>query len=346
MDIKSLAQKRRFMSLDVIRFIAFAFIIYYHYFFNLEVTGLYQLTLPYFNDNMHIATLGVALFFMVSGFGLMLSAENRWNGALEFYKKRVTRIILPFYITWIGFFFYKFIMAKGWPFPANIPLTRIIFTVLGMDEYFLMLGVGTFSLGIGEWFLGCLMFMYLIFPFLRFAMKKNPHIFFATSTVIWLVLVFWNPFKVVPHMNFCYKLYEFIIGMYLTQIVQELDKRILIVTVPIIAVFLMFPEPFVIPSAMGITLFSVAVFLAFFGLEPYIAKVPKLDYFMKVFSKYSFEIYLVHHLVIYEVTPYFIGHEFNTKEAILLLVLEIIVMIWLAKIVVKSKERILACFSK
>ena len=331
--------KYRLLSIDIIRVAAFALIILYHYFINLGIVGLGP-ELPYGNQNMHIATLGVALFFIVSGFGLMISADAKWKGCKSFYKKRFTRILLPFYIVWFIYFVIQFFVKKGWPFVDGTPLRNFIYTVLGMDEYMAMLGKSTFGLYIGEWFLGCLVIMYLLFPLLRYLMEKQKVIFISVITVVWLVLVIWNPFVVVPHMNIYFKLYEFILGMFLAKVYKKVKKTILIATVPIILAFLVLPVAIPIPTAILITIFSMAVFMTILSFEPNLPKGGKLEGVLKICSKYSFELYLVHHVVIYDVTNWFVGNPFNKKEIIVLFVLEFLIMVILAKVVVRLKEMI------
>ena len=46
------------------------------------------------------------------------------------------------------------------------------------------------SLTIGEWFLGCLILLYLIFPLLRFFMIKSEKFFFIIATGIYLIVLF------------------------------------------------------------------------------------------------------------------------------------------------------------
>ena len=67
----------------------------------LYFSGLFTLdkVLPFYeNDNMNIAMLGVAVFFILSGAGLAYSTGENFD-IRRFYKKRFIRILIPFYIT-------------------------------------------------------------------------------------------------------------------------------------------------------------------------------------------------------------------------------------------------------
>lgn len=341
----SAGNAQRLLSMDVMKVLTFLLIIFYHYFMNLDVHDLFP-PVVYSNDNIHIATFAVALFFLLSGFGLMLSSRRKWEGCRVYYKKRIFRILLPFYIVWFFCFIYQFFKMRGWPFDDEIPLWKFIYTVLGVDEFACMHGIENFSMGIGEWFLGCLICMYVLFPVLRQVLERWKHGAFAVISVLWLVLVFWNPFgDLLPHLNFWYKLYEFILGMYLGMIYQQMDRRILAVTVPVIVCILL-PFAIPLPSAILITFFAAAVFLTVLVFEARLPRGGKLEGFLKWFTGYSFEIYLVHHVVIYEVTAWFLNHPCDKKEAIILFVCELVLMLLLARAVLVLEEKILAGLEK
>ena len=151
---------KRIRYFDLLRCISFCFIIFYHMISQLYFSRLFPLdkVLPFYeNDNMNIAMLGVAVFFILSGAGLAYSTGENFD-IRRFYKKRFIRILIPFYITYISYFIYKVITTGSFTsfFPPETSAWKIIFTFFGMDEWISQHGIHTFSLGIGEWFLGAL----------------------------------------------------------------------------------------------------------------------------------------------------------------------------------------------
>lgn len=67
-------EKRRWNCVDALRVLALFLIILYHYETNLGTSNLISLEdmgIRYENANFHMAKIGVELFFMISGFGLM-----------------------------------------------------------------------------------------------------------------------------------------------------------------------------------------------------------------------------------------------------------------------------------
>lgn len=100
---------KRIRYFDLLRCISFCFIIFYHMISQLYFSRLFPLdkVLPFYeNDNMNIAMLGVAVFFILSGAGLAYSTGENFD-IRRFYKKRFIRILIPFYITYISYVIYK-----------------------------------------------------------------------------------------------------------------------------------------------------------------------------------------------------------------------------------------------
>ena len=72
----------KYRAMNWMRVMAFLFIIVYHFMVELEQKGNYSFdnSLVYYsNSNLHIAIIGVSLFFMISGAGLMLSSMRKWE---------------------------------------------------------------------------------------------------------------------------------------------------------------------------------------------------------------------------------------------------------------------------
>lgn len=72
--------KKRWKYIDLLRACSILLVILYHYEVDLEITNLVfldEIGIRY--TNIHMAQVGVALFFMVSGFGLMHSCYNEFS---------------------------------------------------------------------------------------------------------------------------------------------------------------------------------------------------------------------------------------------------------------------------
>ena len=81
---------KRIRYFDLLRCTCFCFIIFYHLLFQLYLSGICpveRLNPLFSNSNMHLATLGVAVFFMLSGASLSYTAKENFSLA-KYYKKR------------------------------------------------------------------------------------------------------------------------------------------------------------------------------------------------------------------------------------------------------------------
>ena len=87
---------KRIHYFDLLRCTCFCFIIFYHLLFQLYLSGICpveRLNPLFSNSNMHLATLGVAVFFMLSGASLSYTAKENFSLA-KYYKKRFLRILI------------------------------------------------------------------------------------------------------------------------------------------------------------------------------------------------------------------------------------------------------------
>ena len=96
--------KNRIHFIDYLRNFAFVLIMLYHMLFQLSLDGICPTGLVepfYAGENIHIGTLGVSLFFMISGFCLMYESRQGFD-CRTFYWKRFLRICIPFYVVDAG----------------------------------------------------------------------------------------------------------------------------------------------------------------------------------------------------------------------------------------------------
>ena len=310
-------------------------IVFYHMVFTLYLYGIRQhdsIKMLFSNTNMHIAKVGVSLFFILSGCGLMLSSDSEDFSIKDFYKKRFVKILIPFYIVY--FFCLIFHIAAGHltlPHPfeeRHLKPYSFIFTVLGMDAYVDTFGITSCSLGIGEWFLGCLVMMYILFPLLRFAMMRRPYMTMGIATLYYALMIsryydFTVLSKVPMFTNFTIKIFDFIVGMFLARIIGKLPKWAFIPGL-IVNLFFVFC-PIVLPGGDSflIVIQSVAAFFAFYGLEPILENKNKFNFLVSKICAYSYEYFLIHHVVITYMTMIGINTDFSNLDILLLFLTEI-----------------------
>jgi peptidoglycan/LPS O-acetylase OafA/YrhL len=110
-----------------------------------------------------ISGVGVDLFLFLSGYGLMVSAIRKARSRKEFYKDRLIKLFVPFWIA-LAFFFLLdfFVLNKGYS------AVTVISSFLG---YFPIANLYS-DINSPLWYFTLILFYYLLFPLVF--MKKRP----------------------------------------------------------------------------------------------------------------------------------------------------------------------------
>lgn len=287
--------KRRFEYIDFAKGFAILSIVLLHY------------SQPYVSGFLSQAVLiggtGVHLFFVLSGFGLGLSKPT---GVKEFYIKRVTRVLIPYYIAIISIF-----------------LINSVYNVYGEDGFYALLGhlflfkmfdesIET-SFGYHFWFLSTIIQFYLLFPLIRVAVERfKPLLVFLTALVI--SIIYWIVISKmgldqqrVYNSFFLQYFWEFVGGMLLARLYRETnyifwEQRLQ--TMMFLALAGLGSMAFMamkvghigqvfndIPASVGYVSLSILVFSLMAKYLPHLKKV------MLLIGRYSYEIYLFHMIV-------------------------------------------------
>ena len=337
--------RKRIYCFDLLKIISIFTVFMHHIMMDMYVvhpmSDLRVLESIILRPNMNLGMIACGLFVLISGATISLS--KREEGLISFYKRRLTRVLIPFYISYIIYFIIRVITFKTIHMFGGIAKWRFIYTIIGMDEYLNANGIQTFSLGIGEWFLGCIILCYLLYPLLKKAHKKSPIITFIVITIYFAFInIRYNSFNfVIPsHMNFFCQIYNFYLGMVLIdeKILSKLKKQLCFITVPVILFFFFYNIYIPIPDNFKTTIVIVCIFLTFYLFENAIANVSFFRWFVPYFNKISLEIFLVHHFVIYQV-DYLLGYRKVTGiETLLIVLFDLVVIIIFAILVEKLSE--------
>ena len=179
---------RRLFDLDLIRAVALGCILVVH--FNAAVTGYFTLPHKLFTSTLplgiYLGDFGSSLFFMVSGAALAYTVPPD-TAAGTFYIKRARALYPMFWLAWILCFSVRFVTHPG--YYAAAPTWSLLFTVLGLDSFAVSAGwvVQSFAC-VGEWFLGTLLLLYLLFPILQRALRRHPLLCWAAALAVCLPL--------------------------------------------------------------------------------------------------------------------------------------------------------------
>lgn len=304
-------KKEREKSFDVIRTLATLGIIIFHYSYNYieySIGGSHPFFGKFINGDW--GSCFVAIFFMLSGASLYLSHPD-YENPLKFYAKRWLSIFPIFYLAYIPAYIANSIKLNMLYWGGD--RKNIIYTILGIDGYLLNPGYVQNYYRLGEWFLGAIIMIYLLYPLLRFIFSKKiaAYIF----TLILFVLYYMNLcndwFSIADGKNMLTCTFNFWIGMWISKYKQDLKNKIVLMIS--FAVSILFAViPFDLPELFIATIIASAWFLILLNISVIICEVKYIDKSISLYSKYSFGMFLVHHLIIYAYMERFANLSVNT----------------------------------
>ena len=179
--------------------------------FNATVTGYFTLPHKLFTSTLplgiYLGDFGSSLFFIVSGASLALTVPAEQCPA-QFYKRRARAVYPLFWLAWFVVFSYRFVAHPG-SFGGARTVTLVL-TLLGLDNFAVAAGwVGTDFACVGEWFLGSILFLYLLFPLLQRGLRKRPWLTWGLTLAVCIPvhLLGWDARLVAVHIP------EFLFGM-------------------------------------------------------------------------------------------------------------------------------------
>ena len=345
--------KKRIYCFDLLKVISIICVFFHHIMMDLYIVhpmhDLSILSDIILRPNANLGMIACGMFILISGATLAL--KGREENPIEFYKKRLIRILIPFYIAYIICFVIRVYDARTFFIFNGVNPIKFIFTIVGMDEYLSANNITTFSLGVGEWFLGCIMLCYFIYPFLYKIHKKNKFIVFIIMTMYYL-LINYNydklNFYIPSHMNFFCQIYNFYLGIFLIdkEMLSKVNKYLLIITIPIILFFYFYKILIPVPDNIKTSIVIIAIFIKFYALEEYISSFRPLITFTIFFNKISLEIYLVHHFIIYQVDFMLSYRALSGFKTLFVIVFDIIMTIMLAFFVELASRKVTETVNK
>ena len=329
-------------SFNIIRAVSAVAIVLYHYSYIFYEYGIKESGPEFLKfENGDYGGIFVAVFFMLSGAALLYNhpSFSSVKDVLNFYKKRWLSIFPAFYIGWIIMYVINSKRVGGWFWGG--PRKNFLLSAIGMDGYFLHLGMNYYCLG--EWFLGGIILMYLFYPLLLFLWNRaripstvlitflflfnfRRHYFSsAPDTNIFIVLIKYYNSHIVISDNMCLWtcFMDFWLGfIVVTYFLPAIKKRtpresliaeglLIIATIP----FQVTPLP--LNKLETCTILAVLVMLIIMLLTPFITKATQLNALLNFLSKYSYGIFLVHHVLLYGIMWLFKNYHFNRVTSLI-----------------------------
>lgn len=335
-------KKDRIFYLDFVRAFATFMILLTHYnalfVFNYpmsidKVVGTYNVF------NIYIGNFGVSLFFIISGASLMYIYGDKIN-IKSFYIKRFKSLYPMFWIAYFIFFLVQFYIGRG--VDSNIPKWHIVFSILGMDGYMQSLGIpiSTFYI-LGEWFLGCIVFLYFIFPLLRIGIKKMPVVTCICSIALYIVGTVLYEGNISESVFWTNRIPEMLFGMIFVTKNKKVKWPLALGALLILIVNTISNNA--IDAMIQTTYVGILSFIVIVYLCQLLEKIPNKAFkeVVSFFSKYSYAIFLVHHIIIYDIVRRFDLSTITRTNSYILFMLCLVVICAAAVVLTKINNIVL-----
>lgn len=328
-------KNERILSFDFIRAVSALLIVFYHMlrlFESVPAWNHFPVPSGYVNGDWGHGAV-VPVFFMLSGAALVLTYPSLSRKDLKsFYFKRWKSLFPAFYLVWF-IYYMKTALINGNPLFMGYP-QWFLPTVFGMDGYTLYLHENYYM--VGEWFLGAIILLYLLYPILLFFYRKLFWISSAVIVALFLLTIRFNPFMIALSDNLIVCLLPFWCGMAYMKIRPKL-KPSLIKSLPALALFLvLLLVPLNTNQTLVMTLAGILFFLFLDGFGTTVMRFRPVRFFFQGIGSLSYEIFLVHHQLLFTLGAYLMGYlyaNFTVGGQILFYILLIPAVLLFAKAV-------------
>lgn len=334
-------KKEKIVSFDFIRAVCTIGIVLFHYSFNYieyNISGSHLVFNKFHNSDW--GSFFVAIFFMLSGAVLWYNYGEKIN-VPTFYFRRYLSIFPMFYLTWIIAYVNKVTgELNGFWFYAGSK-RKFIQSVLGIDGYLFDPYTNINYYQVGEWFLGAILILYLLFPVFRLLFKRYEKtgiifriIFTAVLFIAYTLNLYHDWFRIHDGKNLLTASMNFWIGMIIMDVycsfekkLEENNKKIAGIVAGALVLALVFMlVPVGLKEVMSSTFSGTCIMVAFLYLGKYIMKVKLINITAQKLSAWSFGIFLVHHIILYAFMKQFQGTEVNFLKSCALFVVVMLII--------------------
>lgn len=329
-------RRPRLFYLDFIRALAAVLIVITHF------NNPFMLPRPIFMYEpfgIYVGGLGVSLFLIISGAALMYNhGEVEKLDLKSFYWKRFKTLYPMFWIAFIVANAFLFLRARGNPYPG-VPKRNIIFSILGIDGMVANTSIPTFYT-LGEWFLGFIVIFYIVFPLLRWGVRNHPIPALLVILMLYVatLLINFSLDGLPKAMLLTTRLPELAFGMYFTQYIKKVPWPAALVSLAFLVVQEIHP---LLTNDLGTTFVGIAAFMLLVYISRFIdcqpVRVP-----VKSISRYSYPIFLVHHVVIIQVFNLINPTALSTGAAYLLFFADFAIIMAFSVILYRANKAALA----
>ena len=234
--------------------------------------------------------LGLAWFFLLSGaaLGLQWRGRFRWRPYLA---GRAAAMYPPFWLCFGALFVYGEVLHGNNP---GIPRWRVVFSILGLDGYLSPVTATFYK--VGEWFLGVILLLYLVFPLLLWCMdtRARRRGLLAAMVLLQLVWPLLCPAPLEAGHTVLGRLPAFALGVWFAALLAQ-DRLPLPQALGALAGALLLFVPGV-PRLAPLLLAAAALFWVLYALGQ---KIPRRAWgVLRRLAAWSYGVYLIHHVLL------------------------------------------------
>lgn len=212
---------------------------------------------------------------------------------------------------------------------------KLFLTIFGMDGFFVY-RIPNYYL-VGEWFLGAILFLYLLYPLFSWVMNKNLFILPIVLLIGYIIMLCTSFFLISDSRNLITCIASLYFGMitvkYKSLFFESKVTGLISLLILIFLCCFKLPNIIIIHQIQGFGLFLFLIFLGNYVMK---TKIEKL--FLMI-SKLSFCIFLLHHMIILHVFK--IYNPSNVFMLIILLFAILITTVLLSNVLYIITNRIL-----
>lgn len=270
----------------------------------------------YRTSNNSFGFMYVTTFFSISG-AVLYYNYPKIKSIKSFYFKRWKSIFIPFYLCYIYYYLRNSMAYHKLLFKSQ--LSKLFITLIGFDSYLHYRIKNTCYL-VGEWFLGAIIIIYLLYPLLSLFIIKNNYLII---TFVFLINVFMyktNFFIIPKSKNIISCLTSFYFGVITIKYKYFFFGNYIILLISFIILLSL--------SIFNITSFffvlqiqGYCLYILLINIGQYIMQT-KLNIIFKEISILSYNIFLFHHYIILDIL-----HIINPIEWYLHIILLTIVFV-------------------
>ena len=305
LNVKSTSGLRGFLALGII----------FHHISPLVKTG------EEFSNFSYMGTYIVSIFFFLSAYGLFVQNESRENYLDNFLVKRLSKIIVPFFIISLIYMFYRFVNGQ----------------LIDLNFFINLFKQGSTIIYNG-WFVDIIILMYIFF-YLSFKFFQNKFLSIVFNT-IFIICYICLAIKLGYNFWWYNSVLAFAIGLIWAKNQNKIDRfleKYYFIVIVLVTVLLFVSHRYDIllkylhiedsySYALAANLDNI-IFTIYFIIV-FLKKINFSNVYLSLIGRISFELYMIHGLVISMLAKIFVSSRVNDVLFTLFVLIISLILAW------------------